>query len=83
MHDAFRVKLNKPVLAGQAILDIPKVHMQRLWYTAIVPLFKDCNLRLGMTDTDSLIYSVDLLEAELHRLSALYHSRRVARYERL
>ena len=51
------VKLNKPVMVGQAILDISKHKMFDYWYNFAKPMWGD-NLRLLMTDTDSFIMEV-------------------------
>ena len=51
------LRLNKPVFAGAAVLDISKAHMARFHYGAWQPQFGQRS-RLLFTDTDSLAYEV-------------------------
>jgi hypothetical protein len=51
---------DKPVFIGQAVLDISKLIMFKFWYNVLkVEYPKPDQLRLLMTDTDSLLFSVD------------------------
>jgi hypothetical protein len=56
------VCLDKPIYGGVSILDLSKQHMYSYWYDELQP--RVCadgdwsRLRLGMTDTDSILYSV-------------------------
>jgi hypothetical protein len=52
------VKMNKPILVGQAILDISKMIMARFHYETMLPYFGPERLRLMYTDTDSLVYAI-------------------------
>ena len=64
------VVLNKPIYAGQAVLDLSKLHMFHLHYDVVKATFGD-RARLLMTDTDSLVYvlkSPDLI-AELRSMA--------------
>ena len=51
-----KVKMNKPVYLGQAILDLSKIVMYEFHYDYIKPKFKD--LQLCYMDTDSLVYRI-------------------------
>ena len=53
-HKKEKTHLNKPIYAGQAILDLSKIDMYRFHYEIIKPNFTQA--RLCMTDTDSLCY---------------------------
>jgi hypothetical protein len=52
-----KLKLNKPVYAGQAILDLSKHLMYSFWYGHIKELYGD-EADLIDTDTDSLLFEV-------------------------
>jgi len=52
MSKAF-VLLDKPIYVGQAILDLSKVVMYRMYYKVLKPIYGD-DLALSATDTDSL-----------------------------
>jgi hypothetical protein len=52
-----QVKLDKPVYAGQAILDLSKTLMYDYWYGHLKPTYGD-HVKLLATDTDSLIFQV-------------------------
>ena len=51
------VKLNKPIFAGFAILDLSKLHMYKFFYDVLKPKYGD-NVELGYTDTDSFVIYV-------------------------
>lgn len=57
-HKQTDVKLNKPIQVGQAILDISKVCMFEFHYDVMLKHFGLENLKLLMTDTDSLVYEI-------------------------
>ena len=50
--------MNKPILLGQAVLDISKTFMYELWYDNIKPKYED-KVRLCYMDTDSLVIYVE------------------------
>lgn len=50
--------ISKPVQIGMCILALSKLKMQRYWYEQLYPYYKN-KLTLCMTDTDSLLYSVE------------------------
>jgi hypothetical protein len=50
--------LNKPIFAGQKILDASKLVIAKHWHDVLIPTFGYENIRLGMSDTDSLLYEV-------------------------
>lgn len=49
------VTANRPIMVGQAVLDISKLIMYRHWYGAIKPQFGE-RVKLCYTDTDSFVY---------------------------
>ena len=51
------VKLDKPVMVGQAILDTSKLKMFSFWYDYAKPKWGN-NIRLLMTDTDSFMMEI-------------------------
>jgi hypothetical protein len=51
------VILNKPIQVGQAILDLSKECMYNFHYRVMLPKFES-DLKLLMTDTDSLVYEI-------------------------
>jgi len=58
MHMKTEVTLNKPIQVGQAILDISKWLMFNFHYKVMLPKYGVKNLKLLMTDTDSLVYEI-------------------------
>ena len=52
------VKLNKPIYAGLAILDLSKLHMYEFYYDVLKPKY-DKNVKLSYTDTDSYVIDVE------------------------
>lgn len=52
------VELNKPIYTGIAVLELSNILMFQFHYDVFQPLVGAKNLRLGMTDTDSLMYDV-------------------------
>eukprot|EP00966_Prymnesium_polylepis_P161764 3738937-Prymnesium_polylepis.1 len=57
-HKVTDVTLNKPIQIGQAVLDISKVCMFDFHYNVMQPHFGQDNLKMLMTDTDSLVYEI-------------------------
>ena len=51
------VELNKPILIGQSILDLSKLHMYNFYYNVLKKRYND-NIKLLFTDTDSLCFEV-------------------------
>ena len=51
------VELNKPIYAGFTILDFSKLHMYKFHYDVMKEKY-DNDIKLLMTDTDSLVYEV-------------------------
>ena len=52
-----KVKMNKAIYLGQAMLDISKTLMYKFWYDYIKPKYGD-KARLCYMDTDSLIMNI-------------------------
>ena len=52
-----KVKLNKPIYLGPAVLDISKTLMFEFWYDYLKPMYGD-KIRLCYTDTDSFIMHI-------------------------
>ena len=52
-----RVNIHQPIAVGMVCLEISKLHMYKMHYNFIKPLYGDA-CRLLMTDTDSLVYVV-------------------------
>ena len=53
-----KIKMNKPVYLGQAILDLSKTIMYEFHYDYMKKKYKDSNLKLLYMDTDSLVYDI-------------------------
>ena len=52
------VDFNKPIYLGATITELSKLHMFKFYYDALMDHFGKDNLRLCMTDTDSLLCEV-------------------------
>ena len=53
-----KIKMNKLVYLGQAILDLSKTIMYEFHYDYMKKKYKDSNLKLLYMDTDSLVYDI-------------------------
>ena len=53
-----RVKMNKPVYLGQAILDLSKTIMYEFHYDYMKKKYNWEDLKLLYMDTDSLVYNI-------------------------
>ena len=53
-----KVKMNKPVFLGQAILDLSKTIMYEFHYDYMKQKYNENNLKLLYMDTDSLVYDI-------------------------
>ena len=53
-----KVKMNKPVYLGQAILDLSKTIMYEFFYDYMKEKYNKVNLKLLYMDTDSLVYNI-------------------------
>ena len=53
-----RVKMNKPVYLGQAILDLSKIITYEFHYDYMKKKYKESDLKLLHMDTDSLVYNI-------------------------
>ena len=53
-----KVKMNKPVYLGQAILDFSKTIMYEFHYDYTKKKYNEVNLKLLYMDTDSLVYNI-------------------------
>jgi hypothetical protein len=52
------VKQDRPMIIGSLILSYSKCYMMSFWYDVLKPAFKEKDLKLLMTDTDSFIFKV-------------------------
>ena len=52
-----KVRMNKPIYLGQAVLDLSKTLMFEFWYDYLKPMYVD-KIRLCHTDTDSVIIHI-------------------------
>ena len=53
-----KVKMNKPVYLGQAILDLSKTIMYEFHYDYMKKKYNEVDLKLLYMDTDSLVYNI-------------------------
>ena len=53
-----KIKMNKPVYLGQAILDLSKLVMYEFHYDYMKKKYSEDKLKLLYMDTDSLVYSI-------------------------
>ena len=56
--DKVKVKMNKPVYLGQAILDLSKIIMYEFHYDYMKRKYSENDLKLCYMDTDSLVYKI-------------------------
>ena len=54
-----KVKMNKPVYLGQAILDLSKTIMYEFHYDYMKRKYNESDLKLLYMDTDSLVYNIE------------------------
>ena len=54
-----KVRMNKPIYLGQAVLDLSKTLMFEFWYDHLKPVYGD-KIRLCYTDTDSFIMHIKI-----------------------
>ena len=57
-----KIKLNKPIYLGQNILDDSKITMFSFHYNFMLKKINKENLKLMMTDTDSLLYYIKKID---------------------
>ena len=55
-----KIKMNKPVYLGQAILDLSKIIMYEFHYDYMKKKSEENNLKLLYMDTDSLVYKIKM-----------------------
>ena len=53
-----KIKMNKPVYLGQAILDLSKIIMYEFHYDYMKKKYNEKDLKLLYMDTDSLVYDI-------------------------
>jgi hypothetical protein len=53
-----KLKLNRPIYVGQAVLDLSKHRMYNFWYNHLKRIYGE-KVQLLYTDTDSLLYKVE------------------------
>jgi hypothetical protein len=68
------IVLDTPRMIGWAILEYSKLAMQRLHYGKMRPHFGKENLKLLMTDTDSLYYLITMQEDPIDKMKSLNDS---------
>ncbi len=68
-----KVNINKPIYAGQAVLDISKCLMYDFWYNHLIAKYGD-KCKLLMTDTDSLMFHVETnnIFTDMHESAHMY-----------
>ena len=54
-----KVKLNKPIAVGYSVLELAKKCMYEFFYSTLLEGFKDFNVRLIMSDTDSFLVHIE------------------------
>lgn len=57
--DGEKVVLNKPTYIGAIVTEYAKLHMYKLFYEKIIPLYGRENVELLYTDTDSFIIKIE------------------------
>ena len=74
MKKPCKIKLNKPLAVGFAILELSKLFMYRSYYDVFMPYFGSENLSLCFSDTDSFLFQVktDNLLKDLTNLRHLF-----------
>ena len=53
-----KIKMNKPVYLGQAILDLSKTMMYKFHHDCMKKKYNEVDLKLLYMDTDSLVYDI-------------------------
>ena len=59
-----KVKMNKPVYLGQAILDLSKIIMYEFHYDYMKQKYNESDLKLLYMDTDLLVYILKLISTK-------------------
>lgn len=54
-----KVKLNKPIAVGYSVLELAKLRMYNFWYDVLLASFKEFNVSLLMSDTDSFLLRIE------------------------